>query len=891
MLKKLVLLFLILVTVAGCGGKGKEDLYSEGLKKLKEGNPGAAIVLFRNALEKDPNYQDARMQLGKSYLEAGRYDQAEKELQKVLLANPSRVELRLDLAKAYNGLRKPDKAAAELRTYLASHPESAETLEVHAHTEAMENRFDAAEQALLKALKMEPKRVTAQLELAGIYAGGQKTAQARELLASIIREKPAEARSYMMLAQIELNEGNREKAIKVYEQLAAADPKNPVPLYRIGSLLNDMGQVDKANAMADNLMKQFPKRGEGYRLKGILYYFKKNYPEAITSLQKSIQMQPVAEAFYYLGMSMYMRKEYETALSQFRTILDRNPNASQVRLMVAMIYLAQQRLDDSIAELQKVLGENERNALAHNMLGNAYMAKGMFSEGMKELNRATELNPKLVDAYLKKGIYHLSAGNLKETESDLRTAVQVAPTQLNNRLILSAYYIRIKNYDKAVAVLQEGLTNAKGDAPLYNNMASIMFMQKKNAEGLRYLQKAKEVDPAFLNSYFNTALYYASTSDQEKALTEYQAVLAREPQNLKALLTLAAYYESKGNDKEALAYYGKAVDTKNPSAYVAVANYYMKKKKTDKALEMIDGAIKVVPKNTELLELKGRIFLSDQRTKDAIAVFEQVEAVKPERGITLKIQTYLAGKEYARAADEARNLIKIMPKSARGYMVLAEINEAQGDRKRAIEELRNGVRVESTNAAVLVQLGFTYARNKNAGEALATFNEVVAKFPKVAAPALFGMGSIYEEQGKKQEALKKYKEALDRAPSYVPALNNLASLYAEGIGGKPKDGLLLAEKAVRFESNNPNVLDTYGYLLLKNGRADEARKILERVSSILPNNPSVNYHLALAYRQTGDRAQALSRVNKALEGGRFPEEPQARALLAELSGSGVRKVR
>ena len=596
-------------------------------------------------------------------------------------------------------------------------------------------------------------------------------------------------------------------------------------------------------------------------------------------------MQPVAEAFYYLGMSMYMRKEYETALSQFRTILDHNPNAAQVRLMVAMIYLAQQRLDDSVTELQKVLTDNDRNALAHNMLGNAYMAKGMFPEGMKELNRATELDPKLVDAYLKKGIYHLSAGNLKETESDLKTAVQVAPTLLNNRLILSAYYLRMKNFDKAVAVLQEGITKSKADAPLYNNIASVMFMQKKNAEGLGYLQKAKEIDPAFLNSYFNTAIYYASTGDQEKALAEYQNVLKKDPQNLKALMTLAAYYESKGSDSEALGYYGKALETKNPSAYVAVANYYMKKKQSDKALDMIDNAIKIVPKNTDLMELKGRIYLADQKTKDAISIFEQVEAINPERGIMLKIQTYLAGKEFERAGDEARHMIKVKPKSARGYMILAEIYEAQGDRNRAIDELKNGVRADVSNTAALVQLGYTYARKKDVGQAMAVFNEVLRKDPKASAPALFGLGSIYEEQGNKIEALKKYQEALVRAPSYVPVLNNLAALYGEGIGGKPAQGLLLVEKAVKVEPNNPNILDTYGYLLLKNGRADEARKILERVSSILPNNPSVNYHLALAYRQSGDRAQALSRVNKALESGKFPEEQQARTLLAELSGT------
>ena len=891
MLRKIVMLLLIVACISGCGGKSKEELYADGLKKVKEGNANGAIVLFRNALEKDPNYLEARYQLGKAYLATAKYEQAEKELQKVLHANPTRKDILIDLAKVYNGTRKPEQAIKQIREYLKSNPENADTLETLAISEALSDRLDVAEQDLIKALKLDPNRITTKLKLAGVFANQKKTEQAKELLTGFIKEKPTEARAYFMLAQLELSQGHKEKALKVYQDLAVVDPKNPAPVYKIGVLSNDMGHPDKADAIADDLMKRFPKRGEGYRLKGMLYYVKKNYPEAITSLQKSIQMQPVVEAFYYLGMSMYMRKEYEGALSQFRTILDRTPDAAQVRLMVAMIYLAQQRLDDSIAELQKVLKDNDRNALAHNMLGNAYMAKGMFAEGMRELNRATDLDPKLVDAYLKKGIYHLSTGNLKETESDLKTALQVAPDVLNNRLILSAYYLRLKNFDKAVAVLKEGLTKTKADAALYNNIASVMFMQKKNAEGLEYLQKAKEIDPAFLNTYFNTATWYATNGEQEKAIAEFKAVLQKDPQNLKALLTLAAYYESKGSDGETLAYFAKAIETKNPSAYVALANFYMKKKQSDKALDMIDGAIKSMPKNPDLLELKGRIYLADKKTKEAIGVFEQVEAINAERGILLKIQTYVSGKEFARAADEARRLIEVKPKSARGYMILAEIYEAQGNRDRAIDELKKGVRADSANTAALIQLGYTFARKKDYPQAMATFEEVLRKDPKASAPALFGLGSMYEEQGKKQEALKKYRESLERSPAYVPALNNLASLYADGIGGKPAEGLVMAEKAVKSEPNNPNVLDTYGYLLLKNGRVAEARKILERVSSILPGNPTVNYHLALAYRDSGDRAQAISRVNKALEAGRFQEETQARQLLAELTGTGSRKVR
>ena len=62
------LLILLLILLTSCGGKTKEELYAEGMKQVKDGNHNGAIVLFKNALEKDQNYVDARYQLARAYL-------------------------------------------------------------------------------------------------------------------------------------------------------------------------------------------------------------------------------------------------------------------------------------------------------------------------------------------------------------------------------------------------------------------------------------------------------------------------------------------------------------------------------------------------------------------------------------------------------------------------------------------------------------------------------------------------------------------------------------------------------------------------------------------------------------------------------------------------------
>ena len=63
-----------------------------------------------------------------------------------------------------------------------------------------------------------------------------------------------------------------------------------------------------------------------------------------------------------------------------------------------------------------------------------------------------------------------------------------------------------------------------------------------------------------------------------------------------------------------------------------------------------------------------------------------------------------------------------------------------------------------------------------------------------------------------------------------------------------------------------------------------ATKALEKAVSLMPDNPSVRYHLALAYKREGKGGKAREQINYALSKKDFPEAVQARKVLAELKG-------
>ncbi len=915
----LIVLSVIFLT-AGCTGKigkTKEELLREGVRQIAENNPRGAIVFFKNALESDQNFFEARFQLAKAYYRIGNFDSAEKELQKTIRQSPALGAARILLARVYLQKAKPDDALHTIAELQGNSTGNAELLEIEGWARALKGELPAAVDFLKQAVASRGSKPSAAILLSRVYAKMGRPDTAREEVEEVLRKEPSNADALYLLAGFQAGGGDPDAAIKTYERIIRAQPSDAEAYFKKGMLHIRKQQLDEALALAEKLIATLPDKPQGYELKGIVLFHRKNFNDAVTSLQKSLAIMPNISGYYYLGLSHYYRNESEQAMSQFQRALDLNPSFVQARVLVSLILLKQKRTDDSIAEIRKALEADKDNAFAHNILGSAYMEKGKYNEGMAEFNRAISLDPKLADVHLKKGFYSFSKGRFRDAEAELKTAVRLTPEALNTRLFLASYYLKLKDYDKAIHTMQEGLANNRSDAVLYNYMAVAFLAGRRPAEAVKCIQKAKAVNPDYLDPYFNLAAYYIKSGDHDKAANEYKAVLGRAPKDLRALISLASVLEFKGQDKDALAYYKKAGESGLPAGAIALADYFIRKREGGKALEALDDAIKADPRNAELMELKGKTCLAEKKYKDAAQSFEKLETVDPERAFPLIVKTAVIQRDYKTAlrkveeklkSDAARNdliseqaeiyllmgnapkalesantIIRQNPGSAFGYMVLAYVYENSNNRDKAIDALRRGLKVErdrSRASRAGMMLAGLYERKNNYPLALSVYDGILRADPGNVA-ALFAQGELYSRTGRKRDAVKKYLQVIWKSENHVPALNNLAYLYAEGYGSK-SEALKLAAKAYSLAPGNGGIADTLGYVLLKNGRPDEARKMFERAVAFLPNNPSVYYHIALSQVSRGERAGAVYNLQRAAGLGAFPEVDEARRLLAEL---------
>ncbi len=126
-----------------------------------------------------------------------------------------------------------------------------------------------------------------------------------------------------------------------------------------------------------------------------------------------------------------------------------------------------------------------------------------------------------------------------------------------------------------------------------------------------------------------------------------------------------------------------------------------------------------------------------------------------------------------------------------------------------------------------------------------------------------------------------YKSALKYDTKNIPALNNLAYLLADNFG-EAKEALNYAMNAYRLQPNDPRIMDTLGYILVKNKRAKDSLNLLEKANELLPDIPAVALHLAMAKIETGDKLAAKDLLNQVVAKGAKDEAQKAKKLLRKL---------
>ncbi len=142
------------------------------------------------------------------------------------------------------------------------------------------------------------------------------------------------------------------------------------------------------------------------------------------------------------------------------------------------------------------------------------------------------------------------------------------------------------------------------------------------------------------------------------------------------------------------------------------------------------------------------------------------------------------------------------------------------------------------------------------------FYQQALKFKPDFAEAHYSLGSILQRQGKLKEALQSYQQALKFKPSWDKIYNKLGNIFQQQ--GDFERATQFYQQALKL---NPNFVDAYnnfGNLLKEQGKFENAIQLYQQVIRLKPNTAETYNNLGNIFKKQNKLKEAVDSYQKAI---------------------------
>jgi len=467
---------------------------------------------------------------------------------------------------------------------------------------------------------------------------------------------------------------NKKMALDNIREVVKAKKENGLAHYKYALLLDDIGNVDAAN---DEYALAF-QYGDNATL------------EALKSLwQARFNQNPNnTEALVNLGAIYQKQKQYDLAKAQYVKAQDLNPNDPVVLTNLASLYVEQGNYNGAIDIYNMMLQKNPNDIKPLFYKAEAYKKLNDNKAAMAEFKKILALEPNNEEA--KNGINAIvSSLKGEELTAYLKEEALLSPTDYDKQFNAAYELHKNKDYTGAIAFYKKAIAiNPKMPEP-YINIAQIYRLQNDTAKanaaiahGLSNLPDNKEllsmkndIETEAAGNLYNSAAKYFNSGDYRTALDNYLKIKLQTPE---VLYSIASCYFELGENEKAIEYF-KQVLSKNPNdtkAMYFIANSYVNLNNSNEAMIYLNKILALEPANND--------------AKTALSSLKQGEEGK---NLDMAISFY-EKKQYKESLGVLDKILANNPKNAYAHYYKGLIMEETKNPDMAIEEYRKGIEAD-----------------------------------------------------------------------------------------------------------------------------------------------------------------------------------------------------
>lgn len=907
---------LLMAGLSACGkSESTATLMAEAKQYQQKGDLKSALIQLKNAVEKSPEDGEARMQLAMLELDMGDAVSADKELRKArsLGIAADRVLPLLGKADMLQGKAKEllDDISAEQAA------RSAPLLTLRGDALLVTGKGDDAKTAYEQALAVNPNAGDALLGLARLAASKQDREGAERYVNDAVAKDPKNPEVWMARGALLRATGKADEALAAYDETLKLKPDHRSAHIEKAYLQITRGKFPEAKVEIDAAEKASPGNLLVTYTRALYEFAQGKYAASQDALQKVLKSAPDHMPSVLLaGASELNLGATQQAEQHLRRYLEANPNDVYARKLLAQTLLKRAQPADAAAALAPVLNESTQDPQLLALAGESYMQVRDFGKASAYLEKASTLAPKAAAVRTSLGLSKLAQGDQARGLSELELATTLDPKSTQATVALVQTEMQLKHFDKALAAVQS-LEKQQPDNPQVQNLKGGVYMIKGDPANARAaFEKAVALQPTFLPAVTNLARLDLQDKKPDAAKGRFEKVLEKDKNNADAMGALGELALVQKHTDEATSWFEKASNA-NPDAVapaLKLGAHYLRTNQPQKALTLARKFQTANPTNPELLDMLGQAQVATKDTNGALETYSKLVNAAPK---SPQAQLRLAGvhlmmKNDSAASADLKRAVELQPNFIPARLVQVDMAMRAGRSDEALDIARQLQKLDPKSAAGYVIEGDVMMSQNKPAQALPSYEKglAISNAPELfvkTMQALGASGKTKEVRSRAQQwlvqhpddvrialmlaetnlAAKEYKPAiavledtLKRVPNNPLVLNNLAWAYQQE---KDPRALATAEQAYKLAGDNPGVMDTLGWMLVEQGNAGRGLPLLQKASGLAPNAVEIRYHLAVALSKNGDKQGARKELDKVLaQNTPFPQIDEARALLKTL---------
>ncbi len=433
-----------------------------------------SVTLFEHALSVTEENALAHINLGVAYLNRGRLEDAERELDAAIRIHPGAAEAHLALAGVREGQGRPDEALEMYRAALRLDPDSSST---HREMAALLLTLGDSAQALVhfrEASALSPRDGDALVDLAVALSREGRHEEAKARIEQALRLPVDEARLHHNCGVVLMERGELEEAETRFERAIALRPDYALAHFSAGQTALRRGSFDKAAEHLREAVRLEPENEAARYHLGLAFANAGRLDEAYGELEKALSLNPNRpETHYSLGLALARLGDLDRALAHFRECLSLAPENAEAHYSLGLALAGKGELEEALPSYERSVELAPDYAEAFNSWGVALASLGRIAEAVERFQAALRLNPRLAEAHNNIALALSRAGATAPALEHFRAAASIEPMNPDAHNNLGAALAREGRFGEAEESFRKAMELAPGHEGARRNLAAL----------------------------------------------------------------------------------------------------------------------------------------------------------------------------------------------------------------------------------------------------------------------------------------------------------------------------------------------------------------------------------------------------------------------------------